>query len=578
MAGLQLTGLASGFDWKSLVDSLMELERAPITRLQAEKTINERKVTALSGLNTKLAELKTATGALQAAGLFSGRTAASTATNSNWLASAGSGTVTGNYTFNILELATATRRAGANDIGLGIAATDDVSGVTLATIPTATAIKAGKFTVNGQAVTVDLTDSLADVFTKISTATGGDVTASYNSATDKIELSSPSEIVLGAANDTSNFLAVSRLNNNGTGTISSSTALGTTSTSSPLASARLRSAITAVDPAGAGSFTINGVAIDYNVNTDSLSTILARINASSAGVTATFDSSADRVIVTNKTTGDVGLSLSEAAGGVLDALGLSTGSTLERGKNARYTVNGGPELSSASNTLDASSHGITGLSVTARTQAAETIAVAANTTAMRTAIDTFITKFNAVQGYIDEQTKVTTSNSKVTAALLSGNREIQEWARTLRSTAFGAIAGLDGTIKRLDDLGIDFTSGTSNLAVKDTTRLDAALLENAGDVERYFTFAATGFTAKFSAFIDNTTGLTGTGGALGAQTTTLNNSSKSIDDQIAAIERQLVQRRSQLEAGFIAMEAAQATLQQMQSQLTNAFSQPSSTK
>ena len=560
------------------MDNLMELERTPITRLQAEKTINERKVSALAGLNTRLAELKTATAALQTAGLFSGRTAASTSTNSNWLATASAGTATGNYTFNILELASATRRVGTTDIGLGISATDDVSGVTLATLPTSTAVKAGTFTVNGQAVTVDLTDSLADVFSKISTATGGEVTASYNSTDDKIELSSASEIVLGAANDTSNFLAVARLNNNGTGTISSGTALGSTNVSTPLASARLKSAITAVDPSGAGSFSINGVSIDYNVNTDSLSTILGKINASSAGVTASFDAAGDRVILTNKTTGDMGLSLSEAAGGVLDALGLTGGSTLERGKNARYTVNGGPELTSTSNTLDASSHGITGLSVTARTEAAETIAVSANTTAMRTAIDTFITKYNAVQGYIDDQTKITTSNSKVTAALLSGNREIQEWARTLRSSAFGSIAGLDGAIKRLDDLGIDFTSGTSNLTVKDSTKLEAALLENAGDVERFFTFDATGFAAKFSAFIDNTTGLTGSGGALGAQTTALNNSSKSIDDQIAAIERQLVQRRSQLEAGFIAMETAQATLQQMQQQLTSAFSQTTSTK
>lgn len=573
MAGLQLSGLASGFDWKSLVDSLMELERAPITRLQAEKTVNDRKVSALSGLNTRLAELKTATTALKTSGLFNGRSAASTTTNSNWLATASSGTAAGNYTFNILELATNARRVGANDVGMGIAPTADVSGVTLATLPTSTAVKAGTFTVNGSAITVDLTDSLADVFTEISTATGGTVTAAYNPATDRIELNSASEIVLGAANDTSNFLAVTRLGNNGTGTVSSTTALGTTRLSTPLVDARLKNAITAVDGSGAGSFSINGVSITYNVNTDSLSTILARINSSSAGVSASFDSMNDRVVLTNKTTGDVGLSVSEAAGGFLDAIGLTSSSTLERGKNARYTVNGGPELSSASNTLDGGSHGIEGLSVTARSQTSETIAVTANTAAMRTAIDTFITKFNAVQTYIDEQTKVTTSNGKVTAALLSSNREIQEWARTLRTSAFGSIAGLDGTIKRLDDLGIDFTSGTSNLTVKDASKLDAALLNNAGDIERFFNLDSTGFSAKFLTFIDNTTGLTGTGGALGSQTTALNNSSKSIDEQIAAIERQLVQRRSQMEAGFIAMETAQAQLQQMQAQLTNAFGQ-----
>jgi flagellar hook-associated protein 2 len=210
MAGLQLSGLASGFDWKSLVDSLMELERTPITRLQAEKTVNDRKVSALSGLNTRLAELKTATTTLKTSGLFNGRSAASTTTNSNWLATAGSGTATGNYTFNILELATNARRAGANDIGMGIAPTADVSGVTLATLPTSTVVKAGTFTVNGSVGHRGPHGFPRRRIHKISTATAGSVTAAYNPATDRIELNSASEIVLGAANDTSNFLAAAR--------------------------------------------------------------------------------------------------------------------------------------------------------------------------------------------------------------------------------------------------------------------------------------------------------------------------------------------------------------------------------
>ncbi len=556
----------------------MELERTPITRLQAEKTLNDRKTSALATLNTRLAELKTASQALKDNSLFTGRSAASTQSNSNWLTNASPGAPVGNYTFNVLQLATTTRRAGSNDIGRGIAATNDVSGVTLATLPTATAVTAGKFTVNGQSVDIALSDSLEDVFDKISTATGGAVTASYNSASDKIELSSSSEIVLGAANDTSNFLSVARLANNGSGAVSSGTALGTTSLTSPLANARLRTDITAVDGGGNGTFSINGVSLSYNVTTDSLSTIMGRINASNAGVTATYDSASDRMVLTNKVTGDTGLSISEDTGGLMNALGLSGTSTLDRGKNARFTINGGSELTSTSNTFDAAAHGINGLSITARTATEETISVGANTSSMRSAIDAFVTKFNAVQTYIDEQTKVTSSNGKVTAALMSSNREIQDWARTLRSSAFAAVEGITGSVKRLDDLGIDFTSGSSTLTVKDSTKLEAALLNNAADVESFFTKASSGFSAKLEAFVTNTTGLTGSGGSLGAQTTALGNSSKSIDSQIAAIERQLAQRRSQLEAGFIAMETAQATLQQMQSQLTNAFSSTNSSK
>src|SRR5690606_35672021 len=102
-----------------------------------------------------------------------------------------------------------------------------------------------------------------------------------------------------------------------------------------------RSAVTAVDADGKGSFTINGVSIDFDVDADSLSTVLARINASSAGVTASFDSASDRVVLTNKSTGDLGISLSEAAGGLLGALGLTNGTTFTAGENAAFTVNGG---------------------------------------------------------------------------------------------------------------------------------------------------------------------------------------------------------------------------------------------
>ena len=82
----------------------------------------------------------------------------------------------------------------------------------------------GTFTVNGHPVTIALTDSLADVFTKISTATGGHVTGAYDPTpgVDGIKLTSDNgELVLGAANDTSNFTLAMKLANTGTATASS---------------------------------------------------------------------------------------------------------------------------------------------------------------------------------------------------------------------------------------------------------------------------------------------------------------------------------------------------------------------
>ena len=71
-----------------------------------------------------------------------------------------------------------------------------MSGLTVGAANFATAVTAGNFTVNGAQVSIATTDSLKDVFDKIATATSNAVTASYDSTTDKITLSSASPITI----------------------------------------------------------------------------------------------------------------------------------------------------------------------------------------------------------------------------------------------------------------------------------------------------------------------------------------------------------------------------------------------
>lgn len=580
MAGLQLAGLASGFDWKTLVDSLMSLERVPISRMESEQLLNTRRNNALTALGSRLNSLRTANKALNDDTLFSARNVTSGTTGSTWSMSAANATPVGTHSFNVTQLATTATRRGSADIASGIASSSDVSGVTLASLPTSTAVTAGTFTVNGQQVTVDPSDSLQDVFDAISTATSGDVTASYDEVTDTISLVGGSEIVLGAANDTSNFLAVAKLGNNGGASVTSGTSLGILDRDAALVDARLRTAVTAVDGSGNGSFQINGVAVDYNVNDDSLDDVIARINASGAGVSASYDSVADRLNLTNTVTGDLGVHVEESAGGLLGALGLGAGATLIRGVNAQFTVNNGDPITSTSNTLTSSAHGVEGLTITAASTGTQAITIAANTDAMKGKITAFIDAFNSVQTYIEDQTRITTSGGNVSTATLASNREIQDWARTLRGSAFAAVPGLTGSVNRLDSLGIDFVSGTNNLTIANPSKLEAALSNNAEDVDAFFNTAGTGFFDRFDDLMEKYVGTDGAGGYVKTQTTALTSTNKSLDEQIAAAEARLTQRRAILESGFIAMESAQLRIQQMQSQIENTFfsSSSSSTK
>jgi flagellar hook-associated protein 2 len=566
MAGLSLSGLASGLDWKSLVDQLMELERAPIYRLEREQTTNTQRSTALRDLNTKLSGLQTAAANLKDQTLFSGRTATSATSGSTWKLTPSAGATAGSYQIAVSQLATRARRDGALDITQGIAATSDVTGVTLATMRTAGTVTAGSFTINGAKVTVATTDSLQSVFNAIATATGNDVTASYDPLTDKVTLDSATDtpIVLGASNDTTNFLQVMKLANNGAGTIDSYGSLGAARTTTTLANSGLKTAITAVDGAGAGTFTINGVAIDYNVNTDTLGQVMKRISASSAGVTASYDAVNDRMVLANTATGDLGISLSETAGGLLGALGLTSGYTAVRGDNAEFSVDGGPTLISSSNTLDGTAHGISGLSITVDSETTQTLTVAADTAKMRGKIDAFITAYNAVGTYLEEKTKITSANGKVTTAVLASNRDVQAWSREMRNLAFDAISGLSGTVDRLDDLGIDLNRD-GVMSIKDTTKLDAALADHPADVEAFFTTATTGFATKFDTLLDK---LIDSGDDAQERLTTTNS---GLDRQISDLERRLTQQRELLTSSFISMESAQSRIQQQSSAISNAF-------
>jgi flagellar hook-associated protein 2 len=574
MAGIQISGLLSNsaFDWKSVVDQLIAAESIPLNTLTTQKTTNTTQISALADLQTKLQALQDSVQAIRAGDLFSARTV-TTDSNSTWNSTSSTGATIGTYTIAVQHLAAKALTQGLTDVGSGLSATSNVSGLTVANISTAQAITAGNITVDGQQIAVATTDSLQDVFDKIHAATG-DVTGSYDPMTDAITLtrSTSDPVVLGATNDTSNFLQAMKLSNTGTNTVTSSGTLGVVNQTAAINSAGLKTALTGLDGSGNGSFTINGVAISYNATTDTMGGLISRINKSGAGVTAGYDSVNDRFTITNNTTGDVGMGLNDTAGNLLAAMGLTTasGGAFVRGANAVFTVNGGAPITSASNTLTSAVHGITGLSVTVNTQTTQTLQVESDVTSMQSAIQTFMDSFNAVQTAIDTDTATTVAAGAVTTSVLSDNRDIPDWATKLRSLAFDSISGLSGTINRLDNLGIDFDGTTGQLKVKDTDKLATALSDKPDDVQEFFLSPTTGFVAKMFNYLTTT---------VSDDTAIQNNISKSNSDiaqQVTTLQARLDADRETLTNAFIAMLDAQSAAETQSTTLTNAFSKSSS--
>lgn len=571
---LGLSGLASNFDWRSLVDQLSEVERAPQRRLRTEQTALEQRNNAYASINTQLSVLQSRVATLKDGDLFDAR-AVTVSDTTVGTAAVSDGAPLGSHVFAITQLAAAAVRLGTLDAGQALSPSSDVSGLTLSGAAFATTITDGTFTVNGKQVSITTSDTLQDVFDRISSATSGDIAGSYDPNTDKISLASigGSEIVLGSATDTSNFLSAAKLANNGGTATASTAALGAIRLTAALDAANFA---TTINDGGsnAGLFKINGVEISFDADADSLAAVIERINDSAAGVTASYDPLNDRLKLTNKTTGDLGVGLEDVTGNFLAATGLS-GGTLQRGKDLLYTVNGGTALSSHSNTITEASSGLAGLSVTALKEGASvTVGVAADTATIKSAITDFVTEYNRVQSLIESSTASTTdAKGVVTAGILASESDAYTLASQLRNLATTQVSGLSGVFKQLEAIGISSNGNDNTLAVASDGDLEEALSGNLNSLKELFTHSTLGLGVQLDTFLEATIG---DEGSLISRQDNLDKQSLSIDTQIVDQEKLVQSHRAQLITSFLAMETAQSRVNQQLSFLSQRFGGTSS--
>ena len=145
----------------------------------------------------------------------------------------------------------------------------------------------GSFSLNGENISVATTDTINDVLQRIN-GSGVDVSAVFNALTERIELlqNTPgSQSTIDLAGDTSNFLQATKLD-----------ALNLVPGIDP-ESEKSMDTVGAFSGVSSGDIVVNGQTITIDTSTDSLSTVLTKINDSGAGVVASFDSASQRVTI-----------------------------------------------------------------------------------------------------------------------------------------------------------------------------------------------------------------------------------------------------------------------------------------
>ncbi|MBF0524976.1 MAG: flagellar filament capping protein FliD [Deltaproteobacteria bacterium] len=156
----------------------------------------------------------------------------------------------------------------------------------------------GTFTINGQQISIQDYQSMSvnDVLAMINSS-GANVTATYDSTRNQFDLTNTlpgsTAITVGATGDTSDFLTLAKLTDAAGATQTAGVAAGSLSADSPLVSAGLK-----ITPS-TGTFTINGVTLYVSPNSDTINTLITKINNSGANVKASFDPNSEKFTLTS---------------------------------------------------------------------------------------------------------------------------------------------------------------------------------------------------------------------------------------------------------------------------------------
>ncbi len=488
---ISFSGLASGIDTSSIISSLVTAEQAPITQLQTQEDTYNTALSSWQQLNANLSSLQSAASSLGEAATFTAATASSS--NSSVASiSALPGAQVGQHSLTVTQLAQS-QKVVSGSFASGSTALGE----------------SGGFTLNGKTISVASSDTLNDVAVKIN-ASGAGVTATV------VHVGANNYRLTLSGNQTGAANALSAADN-GTGAVLSD--LGLTSGSAAIrqvltpdsghtgaGSISLNSATQSVanalgDTAGSaasGTIQINGVGVSVNLNTDSLNTVAASINAAGiTGITAevvslpdahgNISGSSPQQLQILSSTGTAPTFTD--SNNILQTLGVTQAgftSTIALAKDAQFNLDG-LDLTRASNAVSDAVPGVTInlLSGTSASPGTSTLSVSQDTNTIVSSIQNFVSAYNAVQDFVTQQNTFSApaagsaAGSAGTSPPLFGDTTLSQIQSQLSNTLNAAAGGTT-----LESIGLTLNS-TGDLTVN-TGTLTSALQTNPTQVANLF--------------------------------------------------------------------------------------------
>jgi len=487
-SSISFSGSGSGLPVKDWIDALVATQRTPVDNLYTKKQTYNNSLSALNVIESKFSSLKTSIQKLTDAklatsfDLFNSKSSTSSDTSVATV-SASSTAVVQNVSLKVESLATATKASSTTTVSKTMTGSE---------LFTSIADKQGVvgtfgFYVNGakNSLTIESTDTINSIVKKINDKfdeeADGDyadnaVTASIVDGKLKItyDQSKVSSMTLGSSADTSNFFNIMQLstaaavdNGNGTTSFTSYAPINTINLTGKIIGNTANLNVSEADPITAGTFKIGKKEFTITADT-TLSDLISKINREAdSGVTASYNSKENKIVLTSKTPGKTAINLENGTSNFLTKIGLvsSSGDSLASqalGNNAKVYINGSTTpLEVNSNTIKGDVSGITGLTINLKQVTASdevvNISIDQDTDKLSSALTDFVGSFNAMVSTVNAQTAKSQS--------LHGEYTLVTLKNSFRSMVTDRVSGVD-YFNNLSQIGI--STGAVGKSVSDT--------------------------------------------------------------------------------------------------------------
>jgi len=336
-----------------------------------------------------------------------------------------------------------------------------------------------------------------------------------------------------------------------------------------------------------GSFTANEgtspVSIDITATNSSLTTIRDQINAANAGVRASIVSvnsagTEYKLAITSLKTGASGslkITATDSNGVVLNnntgLAKLSYDPTKTAGTGNEFDVPSpaqdahvkidGVDLYRNSNTIG---DAITGVSLTLTKVSTATLTVAKDTTAVKTALESFVKSYNDTIALSRQLSNYNTQTQQ--ASILTGDTAARNVVAQLSSMIGFQGNSATSTLRRLSDLGISAQrDGTLEI---NSTKMAAALNNSSDQVASLLSSTSTSSKGLALQMSSKLSALLADGGVISSRTDGINASIKDIGRRRTTLNIRLTQTETRYRAQFTALDSLVSSMRSTSDYLT----------